>query len=96
VGEQDLAHALTDRSDRVANTITEGDKVWTRFNLRGANTQSFYGLPPTGRRCVISDVGIARSAGDDFADRWYLADGLGALLQLGALDLLEKLGCKPV
>lgn len=96
VAQQDLAHALTDRSDRVARVVTEGDKVWSRFNLRGTNTQSFYGLPPTGKRCVIAEVGIARAAGEDWAEPWYLADGLGALLQLGALGILEKLGCKPV
>ncbi len=96
VAQQDLAYALPDRSDRVACVIAEGDKVWTRFNLRGTNTKSFYGLAPTGKRCVISEVGIARTKGGDWAEPWYLADGLGALLQLDALDVLERLGCKPV
>jgi predicted ester cyclase len=70
--------------------------VWMRFNLLGTNTQSFYGLPPTGKRCEMNEVGISRFTGDEWAEGWYLADGLGILLQLDALVLLEKLGCKPV
>ena len=96
VAQMDMSHAFPDRSDRIVRVLAESDKVWMRFNLRGTNTQSFYGLPPTGKRCLISEVGIARLAGDEWTEDWYLADGLGALLQLGAVDMLEKLGCKAV
>jgi predicted ester cyclase len=36
-----------------------------QFNLRGTHTQSFYGLPPTGRRCEMLEVGISTFAGDN-------------------------------
>jgi hypothetical protein len=44
----------------------------------------------------MAEVGIARFAGDEWVEGWYLADGIGLLLQMDALGLLEKLGCKPV
>ena len=91
----DPSHAFPGRNDRISGLIAEDDKVWMRFNLRGTNTQSFYGLPPTHKRCEMNEVGISRFDGDDWVEGWYLADGLGILLQLDALDMLEKLGCKP-
>ena len=92
----DPNHAFPGRNDRIATILAERDEVWMRFNLRGTNTQSFYGLPPTGKRVEMNEVCVARFAGDDWVEGWYLADGLGILLQLDALSLLEKLGCKPV
>jgi len=92
----DPSHAFPGRNDRIIGMLAEGDKVWMRFNLRGTNTQSFYGLPPTNKRCEMAEVGIARFDGDKWVDGWYLADGIGLLLQMDALELLEKLGCKSV
>jgi predicted ester cyclase len=92
----DPSHAFPGRNDRILDLMAEGNKVWMQFNLRGTNTQSFYGLPPTGRRCEMAEVGIATFAGDEWIEGWYLADGVGILLQLGALDLLAALGCKPL
>ncbi|HYH41956.1 MAG TPA: ester cyclase, partial [Burkholderiales bacterium] len=92
----DPSHAFPGRNDRITGLIAEGDEVWMRFNLRGTNSQSFYGLAPTGKRCEMNEVGISRFVGDQWKEGWYLADGLGILLQLDALSLLEKLGCKPV
>ena len=91
----DPSHAFPGRNDRILGLIAEGNKVWMQFNLRGTNTQSFYGLPPTGRRCEMAEVGIATFSGDTWVEGWYLADGVGILLQLDALELLAGLGCKP-
>lgn len=91
----DPSHAFPGRNDRIATLLAEDDKVWMRFNLRGTNTRSFYGLPPTGKRCEMNEVGISRFSGDEWVKGWYLADGLGILLQLDALHMLEKLGCEP-
>jgi predicted ester cyclase len=92
----DPNHAFPGRNDRITGLLAEGDKVWMQFNLRGANTQSFYGLPPTGRRCEMLEVGISRFVDGTWVEGWYLADGVGILLQLGALHLLAGLGCKPL
>jgi hypothetical protein len=44
----------------------------------------------------MAEVGIATFDGEDWVEGWYLADGVGILLQLGALDLLAGLGCRPL
>lgn len=95
VGEFDPDYAFPGREDRIKAVIAAGDKVLMQFSLYGDNTQSFYGLPPTGRRCEMLEVSISRFDGDTWVEGWCLADALGMMLQLDALELLEKLGCKP-
>ena len=92
----DPSHAFPGRNDRITGLLAEGDKVWMKFNLRGTNTQSFYGLPPTGRRCEMTEVSISTFVGDTWVEGWVLADGVGILLQLGALHMLAGLGCRPL
>ena len=92
----DPSHAFPGRNDRITGLLAEGNKVWMQFNLRGTNTQSFYGLPPTGRRCEMAEVSISTFVGDTWVEGWVLADGVAILLQLGALQLLAKLGCRPL
>ena len=88
--------AFPDRDDRIVRLVAEGDKVWTQFNLYGTHSRPFYDIEATNRRCVVSEVGICRFAGDEWVQGWYFADELGLLLQLDALRVLEKLGCVPV
>ena len=50
IAQQDLAHALPDRSDRVARVIAEGDKVLEHASISAARTRpSFYGGRATGK-----------------------------------------------
>jgi len=47
------------------------------FNLRGTNTESFYGLPPIGRRCEMAEVSLSTFVGNTWREGWVLADGVG-------------------
>jgi len=44
----------------------------------------------------MTEVGISAFVGDTWVESWVLADGLGILLQLGALHMLAGLGCRPL
>ena len=61
------------------------------FNLRGTNTESFYGLPPTGRRIEMAEAGRMKFDAGRWTDSWYYADGLGMLLQLDALHFIDAM-----
>jgi len=80
--------AFPDRRDAVDNLLAEGDKVWMQFRLRGTQTEKLYGLPPTGHRVDVAEIGIMRFADGMWQEGWYFGDELGMLLQLGAPDLL--------
>jgi predicted ester cyclase len=81
--------AFPGRNDRITGLTAEGDKVWMQFNLRGTHAASFYGLPPTGRRVEMPEVGIMRVVDGKWVESWYFGDELGMLLQLGAVHMLD-------
>jgi predicted ester cyclase len=83
--------AFPDRRDHITGVLAEGDRVWLLFNLRGTHTQSFYGLPPTGRRVEMAEIGIMQFDGARWTDSWYYADGLGMLLHLDALHFIDDM-----
>jgi len=87
----DPMSAFPDRRDHITGMLAEGDRVWMLFNLRGTHNKSFYGLPPTGRRVEMAEVGIMKFTGERWTDSWYYADGLAMLLHLDALHFLDAL-----
>ena len=74
-GFPDLALAVED-------LLADGDRVVSRFVLRGTHAGPFFGLAPTGRTVAVAGVGIERVAGGRLAESWVTLDGLGLLRQL--------------
>ena len=79
-----LRAALPDVTIRVDDLFAEGDKVVARVTLQGTQQGLLFGVPPTGRRIVMSAINIYRVANGKIAERWGQQDVLGVLGQLGA------------
>ena len=92
----DPMSAFPDRRDHITGMIAAGDRVWMLFNLRGTHTKSFYGLPPTGRRVEMAEIGIMKFTDGRWTDSWYYADGLAMLLHLDALHFVDALHAIPM
>src|SRR6266508_973463 len=88
VGKETITAALPDRRDRIDGFIAEGEYVWMRFKVAGTHGAKLYGLPPTGRRVEVPEIGIMRIVDGKWKEAWYFADELGLLLQLGATHML--------
>ena len=69
----------------VADLIAEGDRVVSRFVLRGTHAAPFLGVPATGRAVEVAGVGIDRIDDGQLAESWLSFDGLGLLRQLGRM-----------
>jgi predicted ester cyclase len=89
VGKETITKSLPDRHDRIDGFIAEGETVWMRFKVAGTQNGKLYGLPPTGRRVEVPEIGIMRFDDGKWKSAWYFADELGLMLQLGALQMLE-------
>ena len=89
--QYDPMSAFPDRRDHITGMLAEDDRVWMLFNLRGTNTKSFYGEPPTGRFVEMAEVGIMKFDGARWTDSWYYADGLAMLLHLGKTHLIDAM-----
>ena len=79
--------AFPDLQIRIEDLIAEGDRVVGRMTTSGTHRGTFMGLAPTGKRVTVSEIHILRFANGKVAEHWGLADDLGMMQQLGAVDV---------
>jgi steroid delta-isomerase-like uncharacterized protein len=77
--------AFPDTSVTVEDVIAEGDKVVSRYTVRGTHKGATeeYG-PPTGRQMAIEGITIYYFRGGKLAEMWDRYDNLGVMQQLGS------------
>jgi predicted ester cyclase len=78
-----LRDAFPDRVDVIEDIIAEDDRVGLLWRLTGTHTGNLYGIPPTGRRVDIHEIGLFWLADGRITEGWFMADELGLLKQLG-------------
>lgn len=76
--------AFPDLSVTVEDEIAEGDKVVTRWTLRGTHQGEIEEFgPPTGRQVEITGISISRVEGGKIVEEWNSYDNLGVMQKLG-------------
>ena len=76
--------ALPDINITIDDVIAEGDKVVTRYTIRGTHqgeTEEFG--PPTGRQMEVEGITIHRIEDGKIVEEWERYDNLSVLQQLG-------------
>lgn len=78
--------AFPDTSVTVEDVIAEGDKVVSRYKVRGTHqgTTDEYG-PPTGKQVVIDGITVYHFKGGKLAEMWDRYDNLAVMQQLGLM-----------
>jgi steroid delta-isomerase-like uncharacterized protein len=74
--------AFPDFTVEVHDTIAEGDKVVTRWSMRGTHLGDYDGITPTGRVVGHSAISIDRVKDGLITDEWIEFDQHGLLRQL--------------
>jgi steroid delta-isomerase-like uncharacterized protein len=70
----------------IEDMVAEGDKVVTRWTMRGTHRGEFRGIAPTGKQIAVTGIGIFRfSPEGKVVESWDNFDQLGMMRQLGAL-----------
>src|SRR5437764_8382799 len=77
--------AFPDLQLTIEDQVAEGNKVATRFTLRGTHTGRFLDIAPTGKQVTVTGMNIARVVDGKIVESWPLRDDLGLLHQLGAI-----------
>ena len=77
--------AFPDGKMTVDDLIAEGDKVVVRMTWTGTHTGDFYGIKPTGKKVVVSSIGVDRVQNGKITEGWGEVDMLGMMQQLGAM-----------
>jgi steroid delta-isomerase-like uncharacterized protein len=76
--------AFPDLHATVEDAIAEGDKVVTRWTVRGNHQGEIEEFgPPTGRQVKIKGITIHRIDGGKIVEEWERYDNLGVMQQLG-------------
>jgi steroid delta-isomerase-like uncharacterized protein len=84
--------AFPDLHVAVEDMIAEGDRVVSRNTVTGTHTGPFMGIPPTGKRFVVTHIHIFRYADGQMVEQWALLDDLSMLQQLGVIPRREPAG----
>jgi steroid delta-isomerase-like uncharacterized protein len=88
--------AFPDLQFTIEDMIAEGEKVVTRFTLRGTQEGEFLGMAPTGKRVEVTGIDITRFSDGKMVEHWANTDDLGMMQQLGAVpEPGEQEGVKP-
>lgn len=77
--------ALPDYHCTIEDQVAEGDKVVTRWTVRGTQRGELSGIPPTGKPITLAGIVIDRIANGKLAETWYQVDSLGMMQQLGLI-----------
>ncbi len=79
--------ALPDLHCTIEDQLAEGDKVATRWSLRGTHEGELMGVAPTGNEVMMSGTVIHRFEGGKIAEARDMWDSLNFMQQLGAVPL---------
>ena len=79
--------AFPDGHMTVDDIIVEGDLVGIRNTWHGTQTESFYGIPPSGKEVHVTSVGLDRVIDGQVSEGWGELDMVGMMQQLGAMPV---------
>ena len=77
--------AFPDTKVSVEDIIAVGDKVVTRWKIRGTHSGELQGIAPTGKEVTITGIIITRVDNGKAVEEWEAFDQLGLMQQLGAI-----------
>jgi predicted ester cyclase len=83
VAHQMFLSAFPDVAVTTEDLVAEGDKVVERFHVKGTNTGSFMGAPPTGKAFETWGISIFRLANGKIVEHWGSQDLYSVMVQLG-------------
>ncbi len=84
--------AFPDIHFTIEDMIAEGDKVVTRWTIRGTHRGEFMGLPPTGNLVTWTGINITRLVDGKGIEDWVEQDTLGLMQQLAGTILPGQSG----
>jgi steroid delta-isomerase-like uncharacterized protein len=87
----EFRQAFPDFHSTIEDQIAEGDKVVTRWTMRGTHQGEFRGIAPTGKQITVTGIGIFRFSDEGkVIESWDNFDQLGMMRQLGVVPSPEQ------
>lgn len=80
--------AFPDIHVTIEDQIADGDRVVTRWSVKGTHQGELMGMPATGKQATVTGITIDRIVDGRIAESWDNWDTLGLMQQLGAVPAL--------
>jgi steroid delta-isomerase-like uncharacterized protein len=77
--------AFPDLAITIEDQIAEGDRVVTRWTVRGTHTGDLWRIPGTGKEIRVSGTSVDRIQNGRIVESWVNWDALGLMQQLGVV-----------
>ena len=82
-----LHQAFPDIKYTIDDIFAETDRVCVRVTMQGTHQGDFFGIPPTGKRVLVTGTHILRIQNGKIAEHWGNNDDLEMMRQLGAIPV---------
>jgi predicted ester cyclase len=83
-------NAFPDLRVTIEDQVAEGDKVATRWTVRGTHRGEMMGAAPTGNQVTFTGTQTDYILGGKIVESWSNWDTLGMLQQIGAVPVPEQ------
>ena len=78
-------NAFPDLHHEIVDMVAEREKVAIRLNVTGTHKGEFQGIPPTGKKLSLYEMGFITIIDGKITEGWISADTMRLLQQLGVL-----------
>jgi steroid delta-isomerase-like uncharacterized protein len=78
--------AFPDWTVTTDDLMVDGDRLISRWTVRGTHRRPFAGVEPTGRAIELHGISIHRIVAGRIVENWHGVDKLGMLRQIGAVS----------
>ena len=78
-------NAFPDLHHEIVDMVAEREKVAIRLSVTGTHKEEFQGIPPTGKKLSLDEMGFITIIDGKITEGWISADTMRLLQQLGAL-----------
>jgi len=84
-----LRNAFPDLVYTIEDQVAEGDRVFTRWVMRGTHQGELAGIPPTGAQITMAGMTINLISNGLIVEDWTVWDALGVMQQLGVIPPMQ-------
>lgn len=81
--------AFPDIKPTLLGTFADGDTCVTHWRMTGTHQGELMGVKPTGARCTVEGISVARFRGGKIVEDWTQWDALGLMRQIGVAPAMQ-------
>jgi predicted ester cyclase len=85
-------NAFPDLHFTIDEQLAEGDKVVTRWTVRGTHKGELLGILPTSKSSTVTGITVDQIVNGKIAETWGIFDQFGMMQQLGVIPTPELAG----